>query len=175
VAAPFRGPLGLDDELGRKRRRSDGSHLAGVDEVTEGGKCLVHIGGGIGTVHLVEVDVIGAEPAETVLGRLGDPPAGAPAPVGVVPHRQAELGGQDDLVSAPLDGLAHDGLGLTRRVHVGRVDEVDAGVEGGLDHPDRFVVIRIAARSEHHGPEGHLADRDAGGTENPAFHPAALR
>ena len=31
---------------------------------------------------------------------LNDPPAGAPAPVGVVAHGQAELGGQDDLVPA---------------------------------------------------------------------------
>jgi hypothetical protein len=49
-------------------------------------------------------------------------------------------------IFSPLDlgqRLAHDLLGLAEGVDVGRVDEVDAGVERRVDDADRLVVVGL--------------------------------
>ena len=61
--------------------------------------------------------------------------------------------------------LADDLLGFAGRVHVGRVDEVDAGIERPVDDPDAIVVIRVAHRPEHHRSEAQGTDLDSGGSE----------
>ena len=60
------------------------------------------------------------------------------------------------------------------RVDVGGVDEVDPGVEGGVDDPDRLVVIRLSPGAEHHRAEAQLADLNAGAAEGAELHPAQL-
>ena len=85
---------------------------------------------GDGPVDLVEVDVVGAQPAQAVLALGHDPAPRVALRVGVLAHGAVHLGGQDDLV--PLDlgqRLADDLLGLAERVDVGGVDEVDPRVE----------------------------------------------
>src|SRR5450755_4159501 len=73
---------------------------------------------------------------------LGDDPAAAVAElVGVITHRAVNLGREHDVVTlAAGEGLADDLLGLTPRVHVGGVDEVDPGVQRPVDDADRVVV-----------------------------------
>jgi hypothetical protein len=66
--------------------------------------------------------------------------------------------------------LADDLLGLAERVDVGGVDEVDAGIERGVDDADAVVVVGIAERPEHHRPETQGADLDAGAAEGAVFH-----
>src|SRR4051812_49461113 len=85
------------------------------------------------------------------------------------------LGGEDDVVP-PSAGqrLADDLLGLALRVDVGGVDEVDAGVESGVDDPDRVVVVVIAPLAEHHRAEAERADLDAGATERAHLHALSL-
>jgi hypothetical protein len=78
--------------------------------------------------------------------------------IGVGSHRQTELRGQYHLVAASAQGLAHDLLALTLRVDVGGVDEVDPGVERGVDHPHRLLMIGVAHGPEHHRAEGELTD-----------------
>src|SRR3954471_18885248 len=87
-------------------------------------------------VDLVEVDVVGAEPPQRVLDRVDDPASGAAALVGVLAHRHEELRREHDVVTAALEGLPDDLLGLAGRVDVGGVDEVDALVEGAVDDAD---------------------------------------
>src|SRR5581483_1986732 len=129
---------------------------------------LVDVGVGIGPVDLVEVDPVGAQPSQAVVDLLRQPPPGVAPAVGVLPHREVGLGGQDHLIPAAADQrLGHDLLGLPARVDVGRVDEVDPGVEGPVDDPDRFLVVRVAPGAEHHGPEAHRAHLHAGTTECP--------
>ena len=72
TAALLGRPLGLHDQVGRERGRADGPHLALVDEVGERAQRLVDVGRPVGTVHLVEVDPVGAEAAEAVLARPDD-------------------------------------------------------------------------------------------------------
>ena len=174
LPAPALGhPLGLDDPLGRKGRAAERADLPGMDQVAEGTEGLVDVHRLVGPVDLVEVDVVGAQALEAVLALGDDPAPGVALGVGVVPHGGVDLGGQYHPGTVHRgQGLAHDDLGLARRVHVGGVDEVDAGVEGPVDDPDRIVVIGIAPRSEHHGPETEGADLDAGSTQCAHLHRA---
>src|SRR4051794_40306302 len=66
------------------------------------------------------------------------------------------------VTAATGERFADDLLGLALPVEVGGVDEVDPGVERGVDDPDRLVVIWVAPRAEHHRAETEFADRHAG-------------
>jgi hypothetical protein len=134
----------------------DGADLALADEVGERAERLLDVGVRGRAVDLVEVDPVGAEPAQRVLDGLDDPAPGAAAPVRVIAHRHEELGGEHDVVAATLEGLADDLLGLAGRVDVGGVDEVDAGVKGRVDDADRVLVVGVAPGAEHHRAEAEL-------------------
>jgi uncharacterized protein (DUF2336 family) len=84
-------------------------------------------------MHLVQVDVIGAQTPERVLDRAHDPLARAAAVVGLVVHRHEELRGEDEIVAAALERLADDLFRYATGVDVGRVLEVDARVERLVD------------------------------------------
>jgi hypothetical protein len=76
-------------------------------------------------VHLVEVDVVGAQAPQGVLDRAHDPVAGTAAPVGVVlVHRHEELGGQEHVLAPALERLADDLLRDAGGVDVRGVDEL---------------------------------------------------
>jgi hypothetical protein len=121
-------------------------------------------------VHLIQVDVVGAEPPQRILDRGHDPASRATAMVGVIVERHEEFGGDYDVVAAALQCLADELLRLALRVHVGGVDEVDPCVEGPLDDADAFVVVLGAPVAEHHGAKAQVADRDAGTPERTVFH-----
>ena len=130
-----------------------------MDEVAQRAERLVDVGVGLGAVDLVQVDPVGSQPPERVLHLRDDPAPRVAALVGVVAHRAVDLGGQHDVV-APAAGqrLADDLLGLAARVHVGGVDEVDAGVERAMDDADALVVVGVAPGAEHHRAEAERAD-----------------
>ena len=71
--SPLGRPLRLDDEFRRIGRASQDPDLALVDEVAQGAQGVVDIDGRVRSVGLVEVDVVGAEPAQAVLDLLHDP------------------------------------------------------------------------------------------------------
>src|SRR3990172_1534614 len=80
------------------------------------------------------------------------------------------LRGQHDGVPLPRERLGHDPLGHPVHVHVRRVDEGHAGVQGSLDDPDRFLLLHLP-------PEGHRAEAEGGNLQArashlPVFHPA---
>src|ERR1700728_3106374 len=74
VTALRRGPLRLDDQLGRERRGADEAHLALADEVGERGQGLPDVRAVVGPVHLVKVDVAGPEPPQAAFHGALDPP-----------------------------------------------------------------------------------------------------
>ena len=164
-------PLRLDDLRRGDRRGAEGADLARVDEVGERAERLVDVGARIEAVDLVEVDPVGAQPAQRALDRLGDPAPRRAAAVGVFAHGQADFRGEHDVVAPPAgERLADDLLRLARGVEVGGVDEVDAGVERAVDDPDRVVVIGVAERAEHHRAEAQLTDRDAAASQRSMVH-----
>jgi hypothetical protein len=65
-----------------------------------------------------------------------------------------DLGREYDVVAlAARERLADDLLRLTARIHVGRIDEVDPGVQRPVDDPNRVLVIGVADSTEHHRPQ----------------------
>src|SRR3954470_339611 len=112
------------------RRGAGVADLAFADEVGQRAERLLNVGVRRRAVDVVEVDVVGAEPTQRVLDLVDDPASGATALVGVLAHRHEELGGEHDIVTAALEGLADDLLRLASRVDVGGVNEVDALVQG---------------------------------------------
>src|SRR5690606_21400361 len=92
----------------------------------------------------------------------------------VVPDGEAGLGGEHDVVAAALEGLADDLLRLAAGVDVGRVDEVDPGVERPVDDLDRVLVVGVAERAEHHGAQRERADLDPGAAEGAVLHAVLL-
>ncbi len=170
-AAPLGGPLRRDHVVGREGGGAERADLAGALQVGERGERLLVGGEAVGAVHLVEVDVVGAQAPEARLDLAHDPaPRVAPAVgVALLAHRHVhgavELGGEDDLVAAALEGLADDLLGLAPGVDVGGVDDVDPGVERGVDDAGALGVVGLAPGAEHHGAEAQRADLHAGGAE----------
>ena len=165
-----RHPLRLDDLAGRERRRADVADLALVDEIGQRAERLVDVGVRDGTMHLVEVDPVGAQAPQRVLDLGDDPAPRDAAAVGIVTHRAPELRGQHDVVAAALQGLADDLLRLAGGVDVGGVDEVDPGIQRAVDDADRVVVVGVAPCAEHHRAEAELRDLDAGASERAVFH-----
>ena len=157
MASPLGRPLRLDDLRGGEGRVAEVADLALVDEIAERAEGLVDVGGRIRAVDLVEVDPVGVQPPQRVLDAADDPAPGSAPLAGVVAHREADLRRQDDVVAlAAGECLADDLLGLAGGVDVGGVDEVDPGVERGVDDPDRFVVVGLAPGAEHHRAEAQL-------------------
>lgn len=76
-----------------------------MHEVAEGPEGFFDVDRGVGAVHLVQVDPVGAEAAEGVLDFLDDPPARATAVVGVLVHGHEELGGQETSSRRPTRAL----------------------------------------------------------------------
>ena len=140
-------------------------------------------GGLLLPVRLIEIDVVRAEPLEASLKLLADalgPQAlvdlllrgahGDAFLVGVeeefaffaVPDHAA-LGGQDDLVAAAADGPADDLFGAAEAVDGGRVDQVDAVVQRGVDGLDGLVFVGAAPHpaADRPGAEADRRDVDA--------------
>ena len=128
--------------MGRAQR---GSVEVGAAELTnlprgdEGLQCRNGVfegSGGVGKVQLVEIDVVGAEPAKRRFAGRGDVVGvGTPLDVGkAFVETHAEFRGNGDGCSARTQGTTQKDLRLGLAVGVGGVKEGDAVVEGGVHH-----------------------------------------
>ena len=100
-----------------------------------------------------------------------DPAPRVPGHVRVGAHGRVHLGGQDHAVTpATGEGLGHDLLGLPAGVHVRGVDEVDPGVERGVDDADTVVVVGVPPGAEHHGSEAQRGHLHAGASQGAKVH-----
>ena len=61
-----------------------------------------------------------------------------------------------------------------RRVDVGRVDEVQASVEGAVNDPDRGLVVGIPPFPEHHRPQAQRTDLHTRAAKAPILHHSSL-
>jgi pseudouridylate synthase len=96
-------------------------------------------------MDVVEVDVIRPQPFERTLDRAVNVLRPAARRLAVA-HVHAELGGENDLVAATFEDLAEQPLATApASVDVGRVEEGDAGVQGGVDDRSRRVATDAAA------------------------------
>ena len=177
--------LQIVELVGVHRARAERAHLARAHELVEGGERLLDGSGRVKAMDDIEVQVVGAQPAQRVVNLAHDRRAGEAAVV------VEDLARQDHLVArhSQLAQGAPDVL-LARAVcvAVGGVDEVDAGIRRRRDHGARLVVAHgpRARRSGH--AKAHAAQTEARDLEArfsqlnaahvrhvaPSFSPAAL-
>src|SRR5690606_3166304 len=83
----------------------------------------------------------------------------------------------DHAIAAALDRRAEDRLGCAVGIHVGGVEEVDAGIETDVDDASRLLDVGIAPGAEQRplaaegaGAEPERRHLQARGAEVPVFH-----
>ena len=131
-----RAPL---DQAAVEVRDADPAREALADELGHGAPGLLDGDPVVGPVHLVEVDVVGAEAAKRGLDRRADLVRPDPRALVVGRHLREE----QHLVAAPRDRPPDELLGAALAVHLGGVDPGLARVERGPDGRDH-VVVRCA-------------------------------
>ena len=113
------------------------SSLIGAGDVFDG-----HVR--VDAVLVVEVDVVGAQPAQRALDGAADARRVAAQAAGrdaVLVEREPELGGDDDVVAVRLEGFADDVLVGERPVDLGGVEERDAELDGAADDGDAVGAV----------------------------------
>ena len=118
-------------------------------------------------MHLVQLDVVGAEAAQAGFAAGDDMVAGEPGIVRPPAHRHPDLGGHQHPVTAALENLAYDVLGQPAGVDVGGVDEVDSGLQAHVYLPSSLVHVgrpdagEPSAAAERHRAHGEHGDPQA--------------
>ncbi len=158
----------LHHHPGRMGRAADVADLAGAHEIGQRAERLVDRDLGAGPVDLVEVDVVGAEPAQRRVAGAQDVQARVALIVGTEAGPPVDLGAEDHLVAAAGQGLPDDALRIARVVDVGGIDEVDARVQRGVDDPDRVGLGRASA--EIHRAEAQRRHAHAGPAQQSMVH-----
>src|SRR6516225_4385042 len=142
--------------------------LAVADQVTEGGDRLLPGRVGIDAMDVIDIDAVGLQPLATGVYRLHEM-APRQAAIGYMwPHLLRDLGCQHPTLALGPNGRSDHALRASLSIDIGRIDEVDAVVDGMVDDAPRFV--RIGGPAEHHGAEADLRDLDPAGTQHPIAH-----
>src|SRR5262249_156688 len=102
----------------------------------------------IEAVHLIDVDVIGAKPAQACLARAQEVMARVASIVGSRAHRERGFGRDNDLVTLAGDGFAENLFRHASGVHVGRVEHVHVRLETDVDKARRFPHVGLAPGAE---------------------------
>ena len=121
-----------------------------------------------GVVHLQQIDAVRSQAAQALVDvgaqAVRGPQVPGLQPVSVEVDVAAALGGEEELVAA-VAYVSADTL-LAGPVVRGGVDEVDAGVEGGVQHGAGLVVVVGRVRqAAFAGSEAELRDLEAGASK----------
>ena len=151
------------DLPGRIVGAADVTHLALSHQAVERFERFVLRSIGVGRVSLVEIDVIGLQAAQAVLGGFQDVLAGQPFVIGSVADAHAALGGQDEFFPFPTKPTANDFFTLPRgfgrgrdRINIGSINEGDAPVGGLIENGGRGALVTLVA--EGHGAQADFRD-----------------
>ena len=156
------------------RRRAEVPHLARLHDVVQRLEHLLHRRAPVEPVDLVQVDEVGAQPAQAVVDLGQDRLAGQPDAVRPLAHRTVHLRRDDDLVAVHAEILqrpAEELLAGPPGVDVGGVEEVDAGVERLLEERARRLLVErpgVAATrplAVAHAPQADAGDVETGPSE----------
>lgn len=88
----------------------------------------------------------------------------------LIAHRPKGLGGQHDVVPSTGNRPTDQHLRLPLAVDVGGVEDIDAGIERGIDDRGCLVLGGVAERAEVHGAQREGADLDSGTTQCAVLH-----
>ena len=170
--APALGHLEHLRELpGKHARRADVARLAGPHDVVQRLEGLLDRGVRIEPVDLIEIDVIGPEAPQRGVDGVEQVLPGQAAVVRSVAHRKERLRGDHHLIARREVGqrASHDLFTDAAGIHVGGVEEVDAGVERTLDERAAGGLGQYPAaprrRSEGHRAQAEARDPQPGPTE----------
>ena len=110
-------------------------------------------------VHLVEVDVIGAQPAQARLALLDQMMPGQAPVIGSGADRHPDLGGDQGALAAPaLEDFAKHFLRRPIGIHIRRVEQVHAMIERDIHLAGRCLNAgRSGSGEEALAAEGHRA------------------
>ena len=165
----------LRDVPAREVAAADVDDLALLHERLHRLPDLVPRRGAVDVMHLVQVDVIGLQPAEALVARGADVSRRQPAVVRPLGHRAEDLGREHDLLAASAalrEPAADDLLGragtLRSAVAVRGVEEVDPELERAIHDLVRVGLAR--ERAEVHRAEADRADAQRGTSETSILH-----
>lgn len=129
----------------------------------------------VDVVELVQIHVVGLQAAQRRVDRAADVQGGKLALVGPVTHGAVQLGGDDRALAADAvagepgaDDLLGAALAGGAAVGVGRVEEVDALVEGVVHDVVGGRLVGLGA--EVHGAQAEAGDGKAGPAEVRVLH-----
>src|SRR5205085_10828761 len=122
--APQRDGVGGPYLRGGEVRRAGVTHLARLDELFERAERLLDRRDAVGTVVLVEVDVVGAQPLQRAVDRTPDVRRRAPGRIAAA--LPTELRRDQDLLTAAGERPPEEELALTAAVRLRGVEERNA-------------------------------------------------
>jgi hypothetical protein len=115
--------------------------LAIGDQLAQGLECFVDRGFGVGAVLVVDIDVVGAEPAQADVASFENPAAESSRLIGFVCRTGSEFGGHYRLVPSAAESPAQEHLGVPTSVALCSIEVIDPGIEGGADHSCSLTFI----------------------------------
>jgi len=148
---PFAGAHHLGNAPAAEIRQAEVADLPLPHQVAQRAHRLVQVFLVEVAVQVEDVDVVGAEPAQAVLGFPHDPLARIVRLVGLAAHCIAQLGGQHPVVALACQQPPDHQFGCALGVDIGGIDEVDAVVPRRGDDAAGFGLVGLIAK--HHGAQ----------------------
>jgi hypothetical protein len=149
--------------------------LACVDEFLDGAGDLLDRHLRVDAVLVEQVDGVGAEPPEGAVDGAADVLgiAGQSGLAALLVEREAELGGDDDLVAHGREGFADEFLVAIGAVDLGGVEEGDSAIDRGaqqVDHLATVARVRAEALAHAHAAEPEGGHLQAAGAQDALVH-----
>src|ERR1700733_489446 len=111
-------------------------------------------------MNLIDVDVIGTQPAQRIIDLLHDSGTRRIAINLTVAPFQSRFGGNDRLAAHARESRADDFLGHAGAVRRCSVDQIDALTQSCVDGGNRFARISASPHPAAHGPCSQRHARD---------------
>src|SRR5882672_8493651 len=131
-----------------KIRAGNIADLSGLNQAVERAQYFLDGGEGVESVKMVDVDVIGAQTAQTGFAGLDQVMSRRAQVIRPFPHPKCGFRGNQNLVAAPRNRFAQNFLREAFRVNVGGVKQVDAGLETDRDEAGGFGHVAGAPAAE---------------------------
>lgn len=175
-------PLALGDRQAfhqvpaREVRATHVAHLSRALEVVKCTQGFLDRRDRIEGMDLIQIKVVGAEPAQRVFAGFDQVLTRQPDVVDPRAHAAKRFGGQQHLVTPALDRRADNLLAGALGVDVGGVYEVQPCLQADVQKPSGFVRLDIAhvfekvTAAEGHGAEREDGNVQAGAAEGSRFH-----
>src|SRR6266576_3750779 len=114
-------------------RAGNVTHLSTFNQVVESAQDFIGWSESVESVEMVDVNVVGTQAAQAGFAGLQQVMPRGSQIVGPFAHPEGGLGGNQYILTAPLNGLAQNLLGQSFRVNVGGVKKIDAGLQADGD------------------------------------------